>query len=120
MSNEELKQQIAEAIISGKMQPTTFVLGDNVKYKVDGVAMGATGIQVTTHNHYYGEGSIPIPKERDYNAVREYIELRKQRDSDFKNFCNNNTRTALCEKLSKEFGWTVDEHSLTINVNRNR
>jgi hypothetical protein len=62
---------------------------------------------------------IPIPQKGKYSEVRKYIEERKRSDEEFKQFCQYNSRRALCERLSKEFGWFVDEHSLGVNISRN-
>ena len=64
-------------------------------------------------------GSAAKPNPGDYNAVRVYIEERKQQDEPFKKYCNEHTRKQLCERLSEEFGWLVDDHSLGVNINRN-
>ena len=87
----------------------------------------------TTTNNYYQPPApaqeskpenalyvIPVPEEGNYNAVREYIEERKKYDKVFAQFCRSNTRKRVCEFLSDEFGWIVDEHSLGANMNRNR
>lgn len=58
------------------------------------------------------------PKENAYNSVREYIEQRKQQDPVFKQYCHSHTRKQLCERLSEEFGWPVDEKSLGRNLLR--
>lgn len=62
---------------------------------------------------------IPIPQKGKYSEVRKYIEERKRSDEEFKQFCQHNSRRALCERLTKEFGWFVDEHSLGVNISRN-
>lgn len=62
---------------------------------------------------------IPIPQKGKYSEVRKYIEERKRSDEEFKQFCQYNSRRTLCERLSKEFGWFVDEHSLGVNISRN-
>ena len=62
---------------------------------------------------------IPIPPKGKYSEVRKYIEERKRSDEEFKQFCQHNSRRTLCERLSKEFGWFVDEHSLGVNISRN-
>ena len=61
---------------------------------------------------------IPIPEEGNYNAVREYIEERKKYDKVFMQYCKSHSRKKVCEFLSIEFGWDVDEHSLGANINR--
>ena len=66
------------------------------------------------------EAVLPIPRERKYSEVRRYIEERKRFDEEFKNFCINRSLRDLCNRLTKEFGWFVDEHSLGANLNRNR
>ena len=62
----------------------------------------------------------PIPKENDYNAVREYITERKKYDPEFRQNWENRTLKQNCISLSEEFGWIVDEHSLGANLNRHR
>lgn len=61
-----------------------------------------------------------IPKEGDYNEVREYIKLRKQYDEDFRTYWDGHSLKQNCAYLSKEFKWLVDEHSLGANLNRHR
>ena len=66
------------------------------------------------------ESILGIPAERDYKAVRIYIEERSRFDLEFKTFCDANSRVDICERLSKEFGWTVDPYGLGRNINRKR
>ena len=66
------------------------------------------------------ESILGIPSERDYKAVRIYIEERSRFDPDFKTFCEANSRVAICQRLSKEFGWMVDPYGLGRNINRKR
>ena len=66
------------------------------------------------------ESILGIPAERDYKAVRIYIEERSRFDSDFKTFCEANSRVAICQRLSNEFGWLVDPYGLGRNINRKR
>jgi len=61
-----------------------------------------------------------IPKEGDYNEVREYIALRKKYDEDFRIYWDSHTLKQNCIYLTKEFKWLVDEHSLGANLNRHR
>ena len=63
---------------------------------------------------------LPIPKENKYTEVRRYIEERKRFDEEFKTFCINHSLRDLCARLTREFGWLVDENSLQKNLNRNR
>lgn len=60
------------------------------------------------------------PEEGDYNAVREYVENRKEHDKVFRDYCLTHGRKQLCNRLSDEFGWPVDAHSYTVNLNRNK
>lgn len=46
MNNEDIKRQIVEAITNGTLQPTTIILGDNVKHKIENVEAGGIGIQI--------------------------------------------------------------------------
>jgi len=61
---------------------------------------------------------LTYPAEGDYNAVREYIEQRKQRDPIFLKYFKTHTRAQLCIRLTDEFGWVVDSHSLMVNMSR--
>ena len=63
---------------------------------------------------------LPIPPEGKYSKVREYIAERKRFDEEFKNYCLTHSLRDLCTRLTKEFGWFVDENSLQRNLNRNR
>ena len=62
----------------------------------------------------------PIPNQGDYNAVREYIAERKKYDESFKIYCDSHNLKQLCDYLTREFGWVVDDHSLGTNLNRHR
>ncbi len=118
MSNEDIKREIIEALKNGTLQPTTIVLGDNVQHqhKIEKVEAGGIGIQIVEAP----SSALTRPQEGDYNAVREYIELRKEQDPVFKEYCKCHNRKQICERLSDEFGWLVDAHHLGVNLNRNR
>ena len=118
MSNEDIKREIIEALKNGTLQPTTIVLGDNVQHqqKIEKVEAGGIGIQIVEAP----SATLARPQEGDYNAVREYIELRKEQDPVFKEYCKCHNRKQICERLSDEFGWLVDAHHLGVNLNRNR
>lgn len=117
MSTDELKQQIIDALASGKIQATTINIGDHVEHqhKIDKVEAGGVGFQFFEA----AKMDIPRPKENNYNAVREYIDKRKETDEVFKAFCKSHTRKQVCEFLSMEFGWHVDAHHLGVNMGRN-
>lgn len=66
------------------------------------------------------EQILGIPHEGKYTEVRQYIEERCRFDEEFKTFVANHTRVTLCQRLSKEFGWTVDHYALGRNINRKR
>ena len=117
MSTEDIKRQIVEAIANGKIQATTINIGDHVEHQhnIGKVEAGGIGFQIIESN----KTSLPRPKESDYNAVREYIEKRKEQDDVFKEFCTSQTRKQVCEFLTMEFGWHVDAHHLGVNMGRN-
>ena len=118
MSSEDIKRQIVEALASGKLQPTNIIIGDQIQHQhnIGKVEAGGIGVQIMQP----GTNNIPRPKENNYNGVREYIEARKKQDEVFKNYCKTHTRKQICERLSDEFGWTVDAHNLGVNVGRNK
>lgn len=118
MSKEEMQQQILDAISSGKIQVTNINFGDHVEHqhKIEKVEAGGVGFQIFEASKM----DLPRPKENDYNAVREYIEARKKKDPVFKEYCNSHQRKQLCERLSDEFGWLVDDHHLGVNIGRNK
>jgi hypothetical protein len=64
------------------------------------------------------ESILGIPAERDYKAVRIYIEERIRFDDEFCLFYNDATRVDLCQRLTNEFGWDVDPDNLGRNINR--
>lgn len=64
------------------------------------------------------ESILGIPAERDYKAVRIYIEERIRFDDEFRQFYNDATRVDLCQRLTNEFGWDVDPDNLGRNINR--
>ena len=66
------------------------------------------------------EHILGTPREGRYTEVRQYIDERSRFDEEFKQFVANNTRVALCRRLSKEFGWVVDHYALGRNINRKR
>ena len=117
MSTDLLKQQILDALASGKIQATTINIGDHVEHQhnVGKVEAGGIGFQIVESTR----NNIKRPSENNYNAVREYIELRKQQDDVFKKYCKDHTRKQICEFLTMEFGWHVDAHNLGVNMGRN-
>ncbi len=78
------------------------------------------GGEVTVQKAEREETYISIPLPGKYSDVRRYIEQRKLNEPDFKTYCDTHSRTELCQRLSKELGWVVDDHSLGRNINRNR
>lgn len=118
MNTDELKQQIIDALAAGKIHATTINIGDHIEHQhnIGKVEAGGVGVQIVEA----AKSNLQRPRENDYNAVREYIEKRKDTDSVFKNFCKSHTRKQVCDFLSDEFGWTVDAHHLGVNMGRNR
>jgi len=72
---------------------------------------------------YTGDSSEHVvagyPRPRDYKAVVEWLEKKKQRGEDYLAGSNYN-RSEMCRKLSKIFGWEVDENSLQKAQNRKK
>jgi len=71
-------------------------------------------------NHYYGKESAEeevsssetmYPRKGKYQEVVEWLEKKKSKGEDLYVGCGYN-RSALCRKLSKIFGWEVDESGL--------
>ncbi len=117
MSTDDLKQQIIDALASGKIQATTINIGDHVEHQhnIGKVEAGGIGFQIIEPH----KQTLQRPSENNYNAVREYIDKRKETDEVFKAFCKSHTRKQVCEFLSMEFGWHVDAHHLGVNMGRN-
>lgn len=78
--------------------------------------------QITSLNRAIYEpvmtGQVVYPSDGDYNAVREYVENRKEKDSIFKNYCAVHSRKELCSRLTDIFGWAVDDKSYGRNLLR--
>jgi hypothetical protein len=66
------------------------------------------------------EPILAIPQKNKYTQVRKYIKERSRFDAEFKTFVQERSLRDLCDRLTKEFGWFVDEHSLGSNLNRHR
>lgn len=118
MSTDELKQQIIDALAAGKIQATTINIGDQIQHQhnIGKVEAGGIGVNIVQS----GTSNLRRPQKGRYNEVREYIEERKKQDEVFKKYCLSHTRKELCARLSDEFGWDVDEHSLGVNSGRNK
>ena len=96
------------------MQTNQVIFGDYVETKVE-----AGGIGNQTINHYHNDsGSLPVPKEGDYNGVKAYIETRLKQDPFFKQYYYTHSRIDLCDLLTEEFGWDVSDHSLGVSLGR--
>lgn len=66
------------------------------------------------------EEILEVPEKGKYGQVRRYIKERCRFDDEFRQYVSSHSRVALCIRLTDEFGWDVDEHSLGVNMNRNR
>ncbi len=66
------------------------------------------------------EEILGVPEKGKYGQARRYIKERCRFDDDFRQYVSSHSRVALCIRLTDEFGWGVDEHSLGVNINRNR
>lgn len=66
------------------------------------------------------EEILGVPEKGKYGQVRRYIKERCRFDDEFRQYVSSHSRVALCIRLTDEFGWDVDEHSLGVNMNRNR
>ena len=55
---------------------------------------------------------MPVPPERNYVKVREYILERCRYDKEFEKFFKVHKMTDFCDQLSFLFGWFVDPNSL--------
>ena len=63
---------------------------------------------------------LDIPQEGKYSQVRRYIQERCRFDPEFKRFIDNSSRVEICRRLTRLFGWYVDDKSLGKNLNRHR
>lgn len=86
------------------------------------VAMLTDKISIMSRSIYEPvlSAQFSYPEEGDYNAVREYVEYRKEHDSVFLHYCQTHGRKQLCNRLSEEFGWQVEAHSYSVNLGRNK
>ena len=64
---------------------------------------GGTGDHVSNNTVY--------PRAGDYNAVVQWLEAKKQKGEDYYAGSNFN-RSEMCRKLTKIFGWEVDESGI--------
>lgn len=59
-----------------------------------------------------------LPRERDYQGVVEYIEMKTQRDKFFAVYRRTHSMVELCVILTEVFGWDVSDHSLGERIRR--
>lgn len=76
MNNEEIKQQIADAIISGKIQTANIILGDNVQHKIEKVESGGIGIQIV-NNGSVADENASVQQSDQPRSYCEYINREK-------------------------------------------
>lgn len=76
MNNEEIKQQIADAIISGKIQAANIILGDNVQHKIEKVESGGIGIQIV-NNGSVADENASVQQSDQPRSYCEYINREK-------------------------------------------
>ena len=94
-----------------------YVQHKEVQYEIGNIETGGIGFQIINSKE---EGAQSLyPRSRDYKAVVEWLEKKKQRGEDFYAGSNYN-RSEMCRKLSKIFGWEVDENSLQKAQNRKK
>ena len=55
---------------------------------------------------------LPVPPERNYVKVREYIIERCKYDSEFKKYFKAHKMTEFCHQLTLLFDWFVDDNAL--------
>ena len=55
---------------------------------------------------------LPVPPERNYVKVREYIIERCKYDKNFEKFYKSHKMTQFCDQLSLLFDWYVDPNAL--------
>lgn len=60
----------------------------------------------------FSDEIMPIPPERNYVKVREYILERCRYDAEFKKYFRAHKLTEMCRQLSFIFGWYVDDNAL--------
>lgn len=60
----------------------------------------------------------PVPQERNYVQLREYIFERCKYDKKFEKAFKDKKRTDFCDQLSLLFGWFVDPNALGKRLNK--
>lgn len=118
--NNQLNQtleSILNAVNREGLHGTQIIQGDYIQNQQNiTVQSGAT-----FHNHLGSTDickPLAIPRERDYNGVRYYIEQRCKTDADFKERLQHIPKTQLAKELTEIFGWKVDDFSLRANLNK--
>ena len=91
----------------------------NTAYKVELLSDKISALNRAIYEPVFS-AQYTYPAEGDYNAVREYVEYRKEHDEVFRKYCLTHGRKQLCDRLTDEFGWPVDAHSYTVNLGRNK
>ena len=87
-----------------------YVQHKEVMYEVSNVADGGIGIQIHTGAEDDPQASA-YPRKNKYQEVVHWLEKQKTQGIDFWAAAGYN-RSEMCRKLTKIFGWEVNENSL--------
>lgn len=79
MNNDELKRQIADAIISGKIQAANIILGDNVQHKIEKVENGGIGVNIVNNGNIASE-TTAVEQSDQPCSYCEYINREKLKE----------------------------------------
>ena len=83
---------------------------DFVEQKIDPAPTGCKKKDI--RQEIFLDDTMPIPPERNYVKVREYILERCRYDAEFKKYFRAHKLTEMCQQLTFLFGWYVDDNAL--------
>lgn len=111
MTKEEMQKQILEAITSGKIQPTTIILGDNIQsqHNIEKVEAGGIGVKIVYNN---GEEQAEQPSDSSKpNPVRK-PKPTAQPDRNYITFSMSNITEGHLQILRQKLinvGWIAND-----------
>lgn len=114
---QDNKHKFINKTMDNQQQPKIInVNGDYVEhkevmYEVNNVEDGGIGIQIRTGADDENPQSSLYPRKNKYTEVVHWLEKQKTQGTDFFVAAGRN-RSELCRKLTKIFGWEVDQNSL--------
>ena len=120
MTKDELQKQVLEALSTGKLHPTTIIMGDNVQNKIEKVESGGvvniSGGQMDEQSESEPVQDEPIPADQLFKYIHVAVTNEKEREQIHKTICNIvllPKMPQICDELYK----LMKNHKVLCSIN---